>query len=279
LLFFYTDNAGKCVLNAQLFFKRGKKNMTVANIEHDRDGVVWFTICRPEKRNAINFEVMDKLKETIKLVENDRQAKMLVITGTGEEAFCSGGDLSQFQHLQAEGAKQMLKRMGELLYSLLTLSKPTVALINGAAMGGGCELASACDFRYAKSGSKIGFIQGKLGITTGWGGATMLFEKLPYAQALNILLRAERIQAETMQAYGWIDAVLPGNDLREECRQLLAPYVSQSVAVLCAYKLAAVEKWKSDEFRMRFFAEISRCAELWGSEEHAKAVQAFLQKS
>jgi enoyl-CoA hydratase len=263
----------------QLILRKGEMSMKVAIVEHDHDGVVWFTIHRPEKRNAVNFEVMNKLEETITMVEKNDNVKMLVITGTGDEAFCSGGDLSQFQHLHTEDAKQMLKKMGTILYSLLTLSKPTVALINGTAIGGGCELASACDFRYAKSGSKIGFIQGKLGITTGWGGATMLFEKLPYTQALDILLRAERISVEKMYEYGWVHAVLPGNHLREECRELLAPYLSQSVSVLRAYKIAATEKWKSNEFRMRFFAEISRCAELWGSEEHKKAVQSFLQKS
>jgi enoyl-CoA hydratase len=260
--------------------RRKGENMKAAVVEYDSDGIVWFTIHRPEKRNAINFEVMDKLEETIAMVEKNDDVKMLVITGTGDESFCSGGDLSKFQHLHTtEDAKQMLEKMGTILYSLLTLSKPTVALINGTAIGGGCELASACDFRYAKSGSKIGFIQGKLGITTGWGGATMLFEKLPYTQALDILLRAERISVEKMYEYGWVHAVLPGNNLREECRGLLAPYLSQSVSVLRAYKIAATEKWKSDEFRMRFFAEIRRCSELWGSEEHKRAIQSFLNKS
>ncbi|RDE28023.1 enoyl-CoA hydratase/isomerase family protein [Parageobacillus thermoglucosidasius] len=261
------------------FIRKGEKKMEVAIVEHDSDGVVWFTIHRPEKRNAIDFEVMDKLEETIAMAEKNDNVKMLVITGTGDEAFCSGGDLSNFQHLQAEAAKQMLEKMGKILYSLLTLPKPTVALINGAAIGGGCELATACDFRYAKGGSKIGFVQGKLGITTGWGGATMLLEKLPYTQALDILLRAERISAEKMREYGWVHAVLPGDNLREECRNLLAPYLSQSVSVLRAYKVAATEKWKNSEFQTRFFAEIARCAKLWGSEEHKRAIESFFKKS
>lgn len=253
--------------------------MGVAIVEHDRDGIVWFAIHRPEKRNAINFAVMDKLEETIAMAETNDNVKALVITGTGDEAFCSGGDLSKFQHLHTEDAKQMLEKMGKILYSLLTLSKPTVALINGTAVGGGCELASACDFRYAKRGCKIGFIQGKLGITTGWGGGTILLEKLPYTQALDILLRAERMSVEKMYEYGWVHAVLQGDNLREECRGLLSPYLSQSVSVLRAYKAIATEKWKSDEFRTRFFAEIARCAKLWGSEEHKRAIESFFKKS
>jgi enoyl-CoA hydratase len=254
--------------------------MSAVLLERDYDGIVWFTINRQEKRNAINYEVMDALQETIRLVEENDKVKVLVITGTGDQAFCSGGDLSEFHRLHTkEEAYDMLKKMGMILYSLLTVSKPTVALINGMAVGGGCELATACDFRYAKTGTKVGFIQGNLGITTGWGGATMLLEKLPYAPALDILLRAERISVEKMYEYGWVHSLLSGENIKEECRKLLFPYLSQSVPVLRAYKRAAVEKWKTDDFRNRFFAEIAQCSVLWESEEHMEAVRAFLNKS
>ncbi|QPA31949.1 enoyl-CoA hydratase/isomerase family protein [Thermaerobacillus caldiproteolyticus] len=249
-------------------------------LERDRNGIVWFTINRQEKRNAINYEVMDALQETIRMVEKSDEVKILVITGAGDQAFCSGGDLSEFHHLHAkEEAYHMLKKMGTILYSLLTVSKPTVALINGTAVGGGCELATACDFRYARKGAKVGFIQGKLGITTGWGGATMLFEKLPYTRALDILLRAEYMSVETMYEYGWVHSLLSGENITEECRKLLSPYLAQTVSVLRAYKRAAAEKWKNDEFRARFFSEVTRCSILWESEEHEEAVRAFLDKS
>ncbi|WP_027408238.1 enoyl-CoA hydratase/isomerase family protein [Anoxybacteroides tepidamans] len=254
--------------------------MSAVLLERDYDGIVWFTINRQEKRNAINYEVMDALQETIRLVEKNDKVKVLVITGAGDQAFCSGGDLSEFHHLHTkEEAYQMLSKMGSILYSLLTLSKPTVALLNGSAVGGGCELATACDFRYAKAGVKAGFIQGTLGITTGWGGATMLFEKIPYASALDLLLRAERIPVEKMQEYGWIHSLISGENVKEDCRKLLYPYLSQSVPVLRAYKKAAIKKWETEEFRARFFAEIEQCAVLWESEEHEEAVRIFLNRS
>jgi enoyl-CoA hydratase len=248
-------------------------------LEQDKDGIVWFTINRQEKRNAINYEVMDYLQETIEMVEQNDDVKVLVITGAGEKAFCSGGDLSSFHRLQTkEEAYSMLGKMGNILYSLLTVSKPTVALINGTVIGGGCELATACDFRYAKRGSKVGFVQGKLAITTGWGGSTMLFEKISYDCALHILLEAEPVSAEKMHEYGWIHSLLPEEGLKEECRKLLSPYLSKSVQVLRAYKTAAVAKWKNEAFRARFFAEIERCSVLWESPEHDEAVRAFLNK-
>jgi enoyl-CoA hydratase len=255
-----------------------RKKLSVA-VEQEKNGIVWFTICRPEKRNAIDYEVMDRLQETIEMVEKNEAAKVLVITGEGEEAFCSGGDLSVFHRLTTkEEAYSMLSKMGKILYSLLTLSKPTVALINGTAIGGGCELATACDFRYAKKGSRIGFVQANLAITTGWGGATMLFEKMPYDEALHLLLCANMIRAEEAEKRGWIHHCLSSSDIKEECRQLLMPYLGKSSSVLSAYKQAATAKWKAKEFYERFFAEIERCAVLWESPEHDRAVQAFLTK-
>ncbi|ASA96311.1 MULTISPECIES: enoyl-CoA hydratase/isomerase family protein [Anoxybacillus] len=244
----------------------------------EQHGIVSFTICRPSRRNAIDYAVMDELEQALTLVEQDDEAKVLVITGEGEEAFCAGGDLQVFHQLKTkEEAHAMLAKMGNILYRLLTLSKPTVALINGTAIGGGCELATACDFRFARAGVRLGFVQANLAITTGWGGATMLFEKMPYDQALNILLRAKTMTAEEAEHIGFVHRVFP-DSLRERCEKELREYTNKSTAVLRAYKEAAVARWKTEQFRQRFFAEIERCAYLWESEEHDQAVQSFLTK-
>ncbi|MFC0298112.1 enoyl-CoA hydratase/isomerase family protein [Geobacillus jurassicus] len=242
------------------------------------DGVALFTICRPEKRNAINFAVMEALEEALEQAAADGEVKVFAITGAGDEAFCSGGDLSEFGHLRGAEAKRMLMRMGGLLYKLLTFPKPTAALVNGTAMGGGCELATACDFRFVKEGSRIGFVQGRLGITTGWGGASMLFAKLPYGRALDLLLRAEPMTAEEMEACGWADAILSAERWREQWRERLAPYIERSLPVLQAYKAVAGETWRTAWFREQFFAEITSCAKLWGSAEHVQALHSFLRK-
>ncbi|WP_261179315.1 enoyl-CoA hydratase/isomerase family protein [Anaerobacillus sp. CMMVII] len=104
--------------------------------------------------------------------------KIVVLTGAGTDAFCSGGDLSIFHHIHTKGeAKEMLLKMAKVLHKLFFFSKPTVAYLNGTTVGGGCEIATACDFRIAEKKLKIGFIQGRLGITTGWGGSTYLMER------------------------------------------------------------------------------------------------------
>jgi len=168
-------------------------------IEKREKGYLLFTITRSKKRNAINYEVMRGLREAVnRAAESD--IKALIITGEGSQAFCSGGDLSVFHLLHTkEEAYPMLSEMAGILYSLLNLSKPTIALLNGTAIGGGCELASACDFRLARKGIKAGFVQGKQAITTGWGGGSILAEKLPAANAMKLLMEGELETAEELK--------------------------------------------------------------------------------
>ncbi|HHY74512.1 MAG TPA: enoyl-CoA hydratase/isomerase family protein [Bacillus bacterium] len=246
-------------------------------LERKRNGIVWLTINRPEKRNAIDFDVMDHFKTVIDEVRHNKKDKMLVITGAGHRAFCSGGDLSEFHNLHTrDEAYSMLSKMGEILYSLVTLPKPSVALLNGAAIGGGCEISSACDFRFASEKAKFGFVQGKLGITTGWGGASMLLEKLPHDKAMTLLMTAHRFTAQEGYELGFINKLLADQNLKEQCEAWLEAYISQSTGVLEAYKRTAIRKWERTNLRERMFEEIEQCAILWESDEHHAAVKSFL---
>lgn len=243
----------------------------------DQNGYAWFTINRPEKRNAIDYDVMNQLKEAIDTVKQNDECHAFIITGKGGKAFCSGGDLTVFHALHTkEEAYRMLSKMGEILYSLMTLPKPTVALINGAAIGGGCEIASACDYRLAKIDSKMGFVQGKLAITTGWGGATMLFEKLPYEYALNMLMSASIYSAKEAFEIGFVHKLLDNENIEEQCTEFLKPLTRVHLNVTKAYKMALISKWEHLNVKERMFQEIKQCSKLWESDEHHQAVSEFL---
>lgn len=247
-------------------------------VTYDSSGIVWFTINRPKKRNAIDYDVMSGLEKTIKDVTDNNDAKALVITGSGPNAFCAGGDLGAFHDLKTKTqAFGMLSRMGAILYSLLCLPKPTVALINGTCIGGGAELATACDYRISSSTSKIGFVQGKLGITTGWGGATMLLEKMKYNQAMEMLMTANVLSPDKALQLGYIHKIIEPDKLVDECNSFLLPYLSLGTQVLSAYKMVAIRKWDSS-FKERMFHEIERCSYLWETDEHHQAVESFLQR-
>lgn len=245
----------------------------------DEDHIAWFIINRPEKRNAIDYEIMNDLKESIRLVQSNEQCKALVITGSGDKAFCSGGDLTLFHALHTkEEAYEMLSKMGEILYSLCTIQVPTVALINGIAIGGGCEIATACDFRLAKANSRVGFVQGKLNITTGWGGASMLYEKLKLESAMQMLLSADIFTGTEALKLGFIHQLLDEDDLNAECKQFLKPMLNQHRNVLTAYKTALVAKWNIAGLQQRMINEIKQCSILWEKDEHHEAVANFLNK-
>ncbi|MFC5557960.1 enoyl-CoA hydratase/isomerase family protein [Ureibacillus thermophilus] len=245
-----------------------------------KEGILTFTIDREEKRNAVNDEVMDGLKKVIKHIKENKDVRFLVITGAGEKAFCSGGDLSEFHSLKtAEEAFGMLSKMGNILYELATLHVPTIALINGTAVGGGCEIATACDFRLVARHAKCGFIQGTLAITTGWGGGTYLFERgLRHDRALKMLIDAKPYDAQTLYDIGWAMRVFDGPK-EEALEAFIEDMKKVHPSVHHAYKEIELRKWRERNVYGRVMEEIRLCAKLWESEEHEKAVERFLSKS
>ncbi|MFD1928973.1 enoyl-CoA hydratase/isomerase family protein [Sporosarcina siberiensis] len=239
--------------------------------------IALFTINRPEKRNAINAEVMNGFEEFIEQIEKSPEIAFAVITGAGDQAFCSGGDLSEFHKLQtAEETLPMLNRMAGILYKIATLPIPTIALVNGSAVGGGCEIAMACDYRVVSSTAKAGFIQGTLAITTGWGGATLLFEKDgKHDRVFRFLSEAKVLSADELLEMEWATEIYEGT-AENGLKNFLTPMSKIHKSVHGAYKKVAIRKWTADFMRDRMFEEARQCSILWENEAHHKAVESFL---
>lgn len=253
----------------------------MAYLLEKEDGILTFTINREEKRNAVNDAVMDGLQEVITYIKEHEDVRFLVITGAGERSFCSGGDLSEFHSLETEDeAFGMLSKMGNILYELATLPVPTIALINGSAVGGGCEIATACDFRLMASHAKAGFIQGTLAITSGWGGGTYLFERgLRHDHALKLLTDAKPYEAQTLAELGWVTQVYVEGTKEEALADFIEQMRKIHPSVHQAYKEIELRKWRERNMYERVMEEIRLCAKLWESEAHHEAVQSFLTKS
>lgn len=247
----------------------------------ESEGVLTLTICRPEKHNAINDEVMEGFEKALFYVHNHTEVKFLVITGEGEKSFCSGGDLSVFHALKTEEeAYGMLSKMGDILYRLATLPIPTIALVNGTAVGGGCEIATACDFRIVQERAKVGFIQGKLAITSGWGGGTFLIERsLKYDEALKMLLDPTPLNAEALIRNGWATAVYHDEGKESALAHFIENMINIHPDVHKAYKSIQLRKWQQTNLYNRVMEEIQECAKLWEKDAHHDAVQNFLNKS
>lgn len=238
-----------------------------------------FTIDRPEKRNAINEEVMDGLSAAVEAVKEDESLRYFAVTGEGQSAFCSGGDLSEFHKLRTEEeAAPMLGKMADILLRMSLLPVPVIALIDGHAVGGGCEIATACDFRLVREGVKCGFIQGTLAITTGWGGASHLLTKSGRQDtALRMLTEARPMEARELLESGWATVLFPG-DKFEALDRFVEPMERVHPSVQRAYKQASVRRLLSAGLSGQVREEVAACARLWEADVHHEAVDRFLNK-
>lgn len=256
----------------------GVEKLKAYTIEKKDKGYLLFTITRNEKRNAIDYDVMEGLLKVIQQAK-EPEIKALVITGSGSRAFCSGGDLAVFHALNNhEEAYGMLSKMSAILYSLLTLPKPTMGVMNGHAVGGGCEILTACDFRIARHGVKAGFVQGKQAITTGWGGGTILAEKFSSPKAMKLLMDAELKPVDILKDEGFIDEIYDGDPIAA-CENFLGQVLSVDASVLQSYKSIMIRKWEETKLCERMEAEVKNCSYLWESDAHHSYVNRFLNKN
>jgi 3-hydroxypropionyl-coenzyme A dehydratase len=165
-------------------------------------------INRPEVLNALNKEIMTELSQAIDIVSTDDGIKVIVITGTGERSFCAGADIRYVVNVDPVEAERYATFIHTLLNKIENLQKPVIAAINGYALGGGCELALACDIRIASSNAKIGQTEVTIGIPPGWGGTQRLLRIVGPAKAKELIYTGKMITAEEAARIGLVNKVV-----------------------------------------------------------------------
>ncbi|MFC0014245.1 MULTISPECIES: enoyl-CoA hydratase/isomerase family protein [Allobacillus] len=249
----------------------------VLKYERYENGLAVLTINRPNKRNAISKEVVSLFAQYITELENNDNIKLLVITGEGQQAFCSGGDLKDFHgHLKADEAYELLKPMQEVLYRIATLPFPTLAWMNGSARGGGMELASACDFRFASENGNYGFVQGNLGIATGWGGGSLLYRRIHPQQAHYWQIESAIKSVKELEEAGFIQKVIHQEFVPHA--EELTMFLSKSVEQLRSWKAQWLRHHSIEQLIFEMDEEVATCSKLWESEAHIEAVNRFFSK-
>ncbi len=243
------------------------------------DGIVQFQITRPHIHNAVNFEVMEGLELFLKRLDQP-DVHFGVITGEGNKTFCSGGDLSVFHSVRTEQeAYAIHQRMTHILYRLATQPVPVIALINGTAIGGGAEIASACDYRLMRKDAKAGFIQGRLAITSGWGGTTLLQTKgMAYDQLLKLTTEAEPLVAAELEEIGWVTESFEG-DKWAAFADFIQKMKTRHPSVAKAYKSILTAPLKERAILERMLEEARVCSVLWEQQPHHDAVAHFLNRN
>ncbi len=183
------------------------------SFEPDADGLVLLTIRRPEKLNALNRTLISELGEAFRTAREDVSVKALILTGAGEKAFVAGADIGELAQADALEAERLSRSGQEIFRILETMRKPSVAAINGYALGGGLELAMCCTIRIASPNAKLGQPEVKLGIVPGYGATQRLPRLIGRGRALEILLSGEPIDAAEAYRIGLVNAIAAQADL------------------------------------------------------------------
>jgi len=181
------------------------------------NGVALITICRPEALNALNGDVLQELCAALDDLENDPDVKAMVITGSGKKAFVAGGDIAHMSRLSPQQAKEFSALGHRTLGKIASSKKPVIAAVNGYALGGGNELAMACDIRVASSDAVFGQPEVKLGIIAGFGGTQRLARLVNPGMAKEMLFTGEHYDAEAALRMGLVNKVVPAEELMKCC--------------------------------------------------------------
>ncbi|HSB73498.1 MAG TPA: enoyl-CoA hydratase/isomerase family protein [Candidatus Methylomirabilis sp.] len=239
--------------------------------------VATLTIRRPEVKNAIDLATMDELDRSVAALETDRSLQAVILTGAGG-TFVSGGDLKSLERLEGiEAGRAMSRRMQAVLQRLEGLEVPVIAAIEGHALGGGAEVALACDIRIAASDARIGFKQIALGIMVGWGGGQRLRALVGRGRALELLLTGDIFSGEEAFRLGLVDRVTPPGQALVEAEALARRVAAQPPLAVRAIKRALYQgEGMPRDHGIAFEAECF--ARLWGSRDHGEAVKAYFEK-
>jgi enoyl-CoA hydratase len=243
----------------------------------DDDGVATITINRPDKHNPLSSAVLGELRATVESLGARSALRCLVIRGAGERYFAAGGDLRALADVRTgEQTLDMVVHSRGALDAVRDCPLPVIALLNGDVLGGGAELAVACDLRVMRAGARIGFIQGRLNICSAWGGGPDLFALVGPSRALRMTARAELIDAPTALSWGLADHVVPDDALDASLRAFVEPMLRQTPAVLRAWKAQARAARRGESYERRREVERAALLETWLHDDHWTAVATIL---
>lgn len=244
----------------------------------DRDTpVAIVSLNRPKALNALNRRLLEELDEVIASVGADASIRAVVVTGAGDRAFAAGADITELAALGPDAARAFATAGQSVFERLETLGKPTIAAVNGFALGGGCELAMACTLRVAADSAQFGQPEIDLGLLPGFGGTQRLTRLVGRGRALDLLLRGHRIGAVEAERIGLVNLVVPGASLLERARQIAGELAAKAPVAL-RYILAAVHEGADLPLDAANRIEAAYFGLAAATEDMREGTRAFLEK-
>jgi enoyl-CoA hydratase len=242
-----------------------------------KDHIGTVTFNRPKVLNALNRQTMDELDALLTEVRADADVRVLILTGAGDKAFVAGADINELARQVPTSGRETALYGQSVLHKLETLGKPSIAAINGFALGGGCELALACSIRLASRSAKLGQPEVKLGIIPGYGGTQRLTRLCGKGLAHELCLSGEMISAEEAQRIGLVNHVFEPGDLLPAA-WALATKIAQNAPLAIQFAMEAIERGLDMPQEQGLFLEAALFGVSCATEDMREGTQAFLEK-
>lgn len=246
-------------------------------LSETQNGLTTITINRPSKLNALNKETIQELHDAFKAANSDSATKVIIITGSGEKAFVAGADISEFANFDEYNGGKLAAKGQDLLFNFVeNLSTPVIAAINGFALGGGLELAMACHFRIASMNAKMGLPEVSLGVIPGYGGTQRLPQLVGKGRAMELVMTAGMIDANTAKDYGLVNHVVELEDLMPLAEKI-ASKIMRNSSVAISKAINAINANYKDGVN-GYETEIEEFGNCFGTEDFKEGTTAFLEK-
>ncbi|MEW6377028.1 MAG: enoyl-CoA hydratase-related protein [Thermodesulfobacteriota bacterium] len=251
--------------------------MSYKNLTFETEGGIGIIkVNRPEVRNVLNWETWMEFEDALKQLHSDPGLRVGIITGVGDEAFIAGADLRMLKDRTPNDAVNASKKANEILLFMESMDEPMIAAINGWALGGGCEIALACDIRIASERAQIGQTEVRVGIMPGYGGNVRLMRLIGAGRAKEMIYTGKIVNAEEAERIGLVNRVVPHEKLMEEASGLARQMVRGPAAI----HLAKRAMFEAAQLSLR--EALTKDSELYGevykTEDFKEGVTAFLEK-
>lgn len=241
------------------------------------DYIATIIINRPDALNAMNKVVVAELKKAIEECETNDNIGVIIITGTGDKAFIAGADIKAMQKMSGREALEFSREGQEMTMVIENSPKPVIAAINGFALGGGCEIALACDMRIASENAKFSQPEVALGIIPGWGGTQRLPRLIGKGRAIEMITGGKMIDAEEALRIGLVNHIVPQSDLLDETL-LLAKSIIKNGPAAVASSLKCIHEGFDKDLENGLDIELNAFAELFETDEQREGTTAFVEK-
>jgi enoyl-CoA hydratase len=241
----------------------------------DRIAVISFN--RPKSLNALNSELLDELSDVLDKISADDNIRVLILTGSGEKAFVAGADINELARFNSLDARAFSKKGHEAINKLQSLSIPVIAAVNGFALGGGCEIALACDFVYVSANAKFGFPEINLGLIPGFGGTQRSPRLIGTNAAKEMIFTGKMISSEDALRLGMANRICAVETLMEDVLETAKIIASKGKVSVGAAK-EAINKGMNADLKTALDIEINEFALCFSSDDAKEGTAAFLEK-